>query len=81
MKTTGDPTPRFRSHYIPRTRRGWIAVLLFLGLFALVEPPVVHTFANRTEPWILGFPFLYTYLLAVYTALIGVLLWIQRSRL
>jgi hypothetical protein len=81
MKTLGDPMPRYRSHYIPRTRQGWIAVLLFLGLFALVEPPIVHTFANRTEPWIFGFPFLYTYLLVVYSALIGVLLWVQRRRL
>jgi hypothetical protein len=47
----------------------------------LVEPPIVHTFANRTEPWIFGFPFLYTYLLVVYSALIGVLLWVQRRRL
>ena len=65
----------FRSHLVPRTRNGWIAVILFLCLFALVEPPFVHSLANRIEPWLLGFPFLYAYLLMVYLALIAVLLW------
>jgi hypothetical protein len=65
----------FRSHLVPRTRDGWIALILFLGLFALVEPPFVHTVANRIEPWLLGFPFLYTYLLFLYSAIICVLLW------
>ena len=58
-----------------------MAVLLFLGLFALVEPPFVNGVANRTEPWLLGFPFLYTYLLVIYVALIGVLIWALRRRL
>ena len=71
----------FRSHYLPRTRNGWIAVLLFFGLFALVEPPFVHGFANRMEPWVLGFPFLYTYLLVIYSALIVVLIWALRRKL
>jgi len=71
----------FRSHLLPRTRDGWVAVLLFLGLFAMVEPPFVHGVANRVEPWLLGFPFLYTYLLVIYTALIGVLIWALRRRL
>lgn len=39
------------------------------------QPPVVHGVANRIEPWILGLPFLFAYLLAVYVALIGVLVW------
>ena len=64
-----------RSHYIPRTRNGWIASILFLVGMVLVEPPVVHTLANRMEPWILGFPFLYAYLMVCYSFLIGVLLW------
>lgn len=64
-----------RSHYLPRTRNGWIAVILFLLLMVLVEPPVVHTVANRIEPWVLGVPFLYAYLLVCYTLLIGVLIW------
>ena len=70
-----------RSHLIPRTRDGWVALLLFLGLFALVEPPFVNGVANRIEPWLLGFPFLYTYLLVVYSALIGVLVWALIRRL
>lgn len=64
-----------RSHLVPRTRDGWIALILFLGLFALVEPPFINTVANRIEPWLLGFPFLYTYLFFLYSALICVLLW------
>lgn len=71
----------FRSHYFPRTLQGWVAVILFLGLFALVEPPFVHSLANRVEPWILGFPFLYTYLLVLYSALICVLIWALRRNL
>jgi hypothetical protein len=71
----------FRSHFLPRTREGWIAVVLFFGLFALVEPPFVHSFANRVEPWVLGLPFLYTYLLVLYVALIAVLIWALRQKL
>lgn len=70
-----------RSHLLPRTRAGWVALLLFLGLLALAEPPLVHGFANRIEPWLFGFPFLYSYLLVVYLALIGVLLWVLRRKL
>ena len=72
---------RFRSHLIPRTKPGWVAVVLFLGLFALVEPPFVTSLANRIEPWLLGFPFLYTYLLVLYSLLIGVLIWALRRNL
>jgi hypothetical protein len=71
----------FRSHLLPRTRAGWIGVLSFLLIFAFVEPPLVYSLGNRIEPWVLGFPFLYTYLLVLYGALIGVLLWAQRRRL
>jgi len=71
----------YRSHLLPRTRDGWVAVLLFLGLFALVEPPFVTGVANRIEPWLLGFPFLYSYLLLIYAAIIGVLVWALRRRL
>ena len=73
------PVPR--SHYRPRSRDGWIAVIAFLGLLALAQPPFVHNLANRIEPWILGVPFLYAYLLAIYVAMIGVLLWVQRRGL
>jgi hypothetical protein len=74
---TGDSYPSYRSHYRPRTRAGWIAVVLFLALLSLAEPPIVTSWANRIEPWIFGMPFLYSYLLIVYVALIGVLLWAQ----
>jgi len=70
-----------QSHYLPRTRDGWIAVIAFLLLMALAQPPVVHRLVNRVEPWILGMPFLYVWLMAVYFALIGVLLWVQRRGL
>ncbi len=81
MAGTSGGEGQFRSHLVPRTRVGRVAVVLFFGLFALVEPPFVHSFANRTEPWILGFPFLYTYLLVIYSALIGVLIWALRRKL
>jgi hypothetical protein len=74
---TDDSYPDYPSHYRPRTRTGWIAVVLFLALMSLAEPPIVTSWANRIEPWIFGMPFLYSYLLIVYVALIGVLLWAQ----
>jgi len=64
-----------RSHYIPRTGAGRAAVVAFLLLLALTQPPAVFVFANRVTPWILGLPFLYAYLLGLYVALIAVLLW------
>ena len=73
-----EPPPRFRSHYLPRTRDGRIAIFAFVLIFALCMPPVVHTVLNRTEPWIFGTPFLYAALFMVYTALIGVLVWAYR---
>jgi hypothetical protein len=72
-----DTPPRFRSHFIPRTRRGWISVVSFLVLFAFTQPPLVYLIGNRIEPRILGFPFLYAYLAVLYFALIGVLIWSQ----
>jgi hypothetical protein len=55
-------------------------LVLFLLLFALAEPPLVYVLGNRTSPWILGLPFLYVYLLVIYFALIGVLIWVMRRR-
>ncbi len=75
------PMPVKQSHFLPRSRRGWIAVLAFLGLMAQAQPPIVFRFANRVEPWVLGLPFLYAWLLGVYVAMIGVLFWVQRQRL
>jgi len=75
-----DYTP-FPSHYRPRTRQGRVAVVLFLSLLALTQPPLVFVWGNRITPWVLGLPFLYAYLLVIYVALIGVLLWVQRRDL
>ena len=72
-------SPR-RSHLVPRTRDGWIATVAFVAVLLLALPPVTHTVLNRTEPWILGAPFLYSTLLAVYVALIGILIWAWRRR-
>ena len=69
-----------RSHLIPRTRDGWIAVVAFLAVLLLALPPVTHTVLNRTEPWIFGAPFLYSTLLAVYVALIAILIWAWRRQ-
>lgn len=77
----GDAQARRPSHYRPRTRAGWTALLLFGLLMVLAQPPVVHGIVNRIEPWILGMPFLYAYLLVVYTALIAVLVWAMRRAL
>ena len=73
-----DGYPRYRSHWIPRTRDGWIATITFLVLFALAMPPMTHTVLDRVYPVILGLPFLYAVLLFVYFALIGVLIWALR---
>jgi hypothetical protein len=70
-----DDYPRYRSHWIPRTRDGRIATVAFLLVFAVAMPPITHTVLDRIRPVILGLPFLYAVLLFVYCALIGVLLW------
>ena len=64
-----------RSHYLPRTRAGWTTTVLLLVCMALSQPPAVHGLVNRIEPWILGTPFLFVYLLGVYVATIAVLIW------
>ncbi len=70
--------PRPRSHLIPRTQNGWIAVVAFLALFALAMPPVTHAFLDRPDLWIGGVPHFFAALLVIYTALIGVLIWAYR---
>jgi len=70
--------PGRRSHLVPRTRDGWIATVAFVVVFLLAMPPVTHTLLNRTEPWILGVPFIFAALFAVYVALIGILIWAYR---
>ena len=71
-------SPGPRSHFVPRTRDGWIATIAFVALFLLAMPPVTHTVLNRVDPWILGLPFFYAVLLIVYVALIAVLIWALR---
>jgi hypothetical protein len=73
-----DEYPRYRSHYRPRTRAGWSALIAFVTLFALTQPPLVYAVANRITPLIFGLPFLYAYLLVLYCSLIVVLIWAQR---
>jgi ABC-type transport system involved in cytochrome c biogenesis permease subunit len=70
-----------RSHYVPRTSAGRLAVCAFLALFAFTQPPLVFWLANRVEPWVGGVPFLYAYLFILYVALITVLLWAKRKDL
>lgn len=53
--------------------------MAFLAGMALAQPPIVHSWANRIEPWVLGMPFLFAYLLGVYILMIGVLVWTQRK--
>lgn len=75
-------TDRRREHHFkPRTGSGWLALLCFLALFALAQPPLVYWIANRIEPRILGLPFLYAWLLGVYTLQIAVLIWARRRDL
>ncbi len=70
----GVPARPIRSHWVPRTATGRIVLAIFLALFALAQPPVVHGFADRVEPWILGMPFLYAWLLGCYLLLIAVMI-------
>ena len=71
-----EPSRRFR--FLPRTRDGRIAAGAFLAVFLLAMPPVTHTVLNRVEPSLVGMPFLYLALFAVYVSLIGVLVWAYR---
>ncbi len=75
MTTASESYPRYRPHVWPRSRAGRLALASFLGLLALAEPPAVYVIANRIEPRILEMPFLYVYLLVLYLAMAGVLVW------
>ena len=65
--------PGYRSHFVPRTRKGRAATVAFLVLFALCMPPFTHTVLNRIEPTVFGIPFLWVALFSIYTLMIGVL--------
>ena len=73
-----DSNPKYRSHLLPRTRDGRIAVVAFVVLFMLAMPPVTHRVLDGTGVSVLGMPFLYVALLVIYCALIGVLVWTLR---
>ena len=79
--TSPNPMKIPRSHFLPRTRAGWIAATAFCLTMALAQPPIVHGLMNRIEPWILGMPFLFAYLLGVYCLVIAVLVWAARKGL
>ena len=49
-----------------------------INAILLAMPPVTHLVLNRTDPWILGLPFIYASLLIIYTLLILVLVWALR---
>lgn len=52
--------------------------MAFLAVFALCQPPVVHGLMNRVTPLVGGLPFLYVWLLGVYTVLVAILIWALR---
>ena len=70
----------FKSHWIPRSREGKLALLYFVILYLLVEWPVLKLF-NSIDPVILGFPILLVWLSGVYLLLILGLLYIMGKRL
>ena len=69
------------SHLRPRTRTGRLVVRIFFVVLLLAQPPVLWLVANRVQPWILGLPFLYAWLLGVYVVLNGILIWGWRKGL
>ena len=64
-----------KSHFVPRTPEGRIASVVFVVLFLLCMPPFTHGVLDQPDVWIGGAPLLFRGLLAIYAALIGVLLW------
>ena len=70
-----------RSHWWPRTGAGRFVVIAFVVLLLFAEPPLVFRLANRIEPTLLGFPFLFVYLFVIYAAMIAVLVYAQRRGL
>lgn len=63
-----------KSHFVPRSRRGRTVALVIVCLFLLIGWPVLPL-ANRIEPFVVGMPFLYFYLLVIYIGMIAVMLY------
>ncbi len=76
-----SPTSSFRSHFLPRTGAGRVAVVVYVGLFVLAMPPVTHALLDRPDQWVGGVPFFFVSLFVIYTSLIGVLVWAHRKRI
>lgn len=70
-----------RSHFVPRTRDGRIATVVWVALFLLVMPPVTHAVLDRPDSWFAGVPVFFFALLLLYSTLIAVLLWALRKGL
>ena len=64
----------FKNHLIPRSRKGKLVTLTVLCLYLLIQWPILQ-FANRMEPFVLGMPFLYVYLLFIYCCIIAVMVY------
>ena len=64
----------FKNHLIPRSRKGKLVTLTVLCLYLLIQWPILR-FANRIEPFVLGMPFLYFYLLLIYFCIIAVMVY------
>lgn len=70
----------FKSHWIPRSRKGKLALLYFVIVYLLVEWPVLKLF-NSIDLLIFGFPILLVWLSGVYVLLMLGLLYIMREGL
>lgn len=70
----------FRSHLCPRTRAGRGVVLAYVLFLAFAEWPFLPL-ANRMDPTVLGFPFLFLYLTVIYAVKIGTLIYAARRQL
>lgn len=79
---TGDQSRylEFRSHYVPRTSAGRLVIGLYLLFLLAAEWPLLP-FANRIEPTVLGFPFLFVYLGVIYAAKIATLIYAAKRGL
>jgi len=69
-----------KSHFVPRTRRGRRVALIILFLYLVIQWPVL-SLVNRIEPFVLGMPLLFFYLLVIYFGIILVMLYAARKGL